>query len=55
MKTAYPLIEKRRDNIAQIILEEEKKFEDIMQILPAKKTEFNSKAADSVFGWYNSF
>ena len=48
MKTAYPLIEKRRDNIAQIILEEEKKFEDIMQILPAKKTEFNSKAADSV-------
>jgi len=25
---------KRRDNIAQIILEEEKKFEDIMQILP---------------------
>ena len=47
MKSTYPLIEKRRDNIAQIILEEEKKFEDIMQILPVKKSEFNKKAIDS--------
>ncbi len=47
MKAAYPLVEKRGDSIALIILEEEKKFEDIMQILPTKKIEFNKKAADS--------
>lgn len=47
MKAAYPLVEKRRDSIALIISEEEKKFKDIMQILPTKKIEFNKKAADS--------
>jgi alanyl-tRNA synthetase len=48
MRSTYSLIEKRRDNIAQIITEEEKKFEDIMQVLPAKKAEFNKKAVDSL-------
>jgi alanyl-tRNA synthetase len=46
MKSAYPMIYKRKDNIAQIIAEEEKKFEDIIQILPSKKKEFEKACSD---------
>jgi alanyl-tRNA synthetase len=46
MKPAYPMIFKRKDNIAQIIAEEEKKFEDIIQILPSKKKDFEEACSD---------
>ncbi|MCK4519083.1 MAG: alanine--tRNA ligase, partial [Candidatus Omnitrophica bacterium] len=47
MKTAYPQLEKRRENIALIIMEEEKKYDEIRQTLPVRQNEFNAQVKDS--------
>ncbi|MCK5305601.1 MAG: alanine--tRNA ligase [Candidatus Omnitrophica bacterium] len=61
MKTAYPQLEKRRENIALIILEEEKKYDDLMKTLPLRENELNKRCKDSVdagqiaFEFYDTF
>lgn len=62
MKNAYPELEKRHKNIASMILEEEKKYDELMHALPLREKEFRGKniknSADAgikAFEFYDTF
>ncbi len=61
MKQPYPELEKRRENISQIILEEEKKYETLKHTLPLRQEEFKRRCEDSadagrlIFEFYDTY